>query len=57
MGNSETLALLEVGTYAPLQAAPSFLSYQKEKKKKKMMMMMMMKMNKATVDIRQGLKK
>lgn len=34
MGNSETLALLEVGTYAPLQAAPSFLSYQKEKKKK-----------------------
>lgn len=56
MGNSETLALLEVGTYAPLQAAPSFLSYQKEKKKKKMMMMMK-KMNKATVDIRQGLKK
>ena len=54
MGNSETLVLLEVGTYAPIQAAPSLLSYQKEKKKKKMMMM---KMNKATVDIRQGLKK
>lgn len=57
MGNSETLVLLEEGMYAPLQAAPSLLSYQKEKKKKKKMMMMMMKMNKATVNIRQGLKK
>ena len=55
MGNSETLVLLEEGMYAPLQAAPSFLSYEKEKKKKKMMMMM--KTNKATVNIRQGLKK
>ena len=62
MGNSEALVLLEEETHAPLQAAPAFLSYQKKKKKKKKnkkkkKKMIMMKMNKATVNIRQGLKK
>lgn len=54
MGNSETLVLLEGGTHAPLQAAPAFLSYQEKKEEEKKVMMM--KMNKATVNIRQGLK-